>query len=111
MRFSDERGSALVEFVGFGLLVQALLLAAVIQLNASLQDKIMAESIARHSLRSFVLTGSDVQTSAHEILTSFESKAQPVIQFSCQPDCQTSPAHLQLIVQIGSASAKSLVVR
>jgi hypothetical protein len=111
MKFSDDRGSALIEFVGFGLLLQVLLLAAVIQLNGSLQDKILAESIARHSLRSYVLTGVDVQTSAHEILASFGSAAQPVIELSCQPDCQTSRAELQLVVRVGSALAKSAVVR
>jgi hypothetical protein len=111
MKFSDDGGSALIEFVGFGLLLQVLLLASVIQINGSLQDKILAESIARHSLRSYVLTGVDVQTSAHEILASFGSAAQPVIELSCQPDCQSSLAKLQILVRVGSAHAKSAVVR
>lgn len=111
MKFSDECGSTLIEFVGFGLVVQFLLLAAVLQLNDALQDKIMAEAIARHSLRSFVLTGANVQTSAHEILSSFRSAAQPVLELSCQPDCQTAAARLQLVVRLGVASAMSVVVR
>lgn len=53
----DERGNALVEFIALGLVGQLILFGFLIRLGVDFRSQLVAESIARQTLRSAQLTG------------------------------------------------------
>jgi hypothetical protein len=107
--FADESGSAVLEFVGFGLLLQITLLMISVDLAALQQSQFAAEAVARHSLRSFILTGTPVDLTAREIMTDFLMTAEPKLQMSCLPagGCENSGSIITLNVTVGRAQAQS----
>jgi len=52
VRIKDERGSSMIDFLGFGLLLQVPVLLLATQLATIHANQLAADSIARHSLRS-----------------------------------------------------------
>lgn len=111
MKFSEDRGSALIEFIGFGLLFQIAVLTAIIIFGQNLEDKMIAEAVARHSLRSFMLTGTPVDISAKEVVSSWGEATPSSVSMKCIPDCQSKDSRLEVTVTIGSASSRSVIVR
>lgn len=107
----SDSGSAVLEFVGFGLLLQIPLLIIAMSLAEVQQEQFAAEAIARHSLRSFVLAGTPPSETAAEVVTDFRLKAAPILQLSCRPigDCEASGAIITLKVQLGRAQAQSIM--
>lgn len=93
MNIKDESGSALVDLVGFGLLLQIpVLLFAITALEIQRQN-IALESIARHGLRSFVLTSN--RDTAKQVIDQLaldfsltSSKLDWEIYCQPDPDCQ-----------------------
>jgi hypothetical protein len=111
VRISDERGSSLIDFLGFGLLLQIPVLMLATQLATVNINQLAADSIARHSLRSFVLQGASVDLTAQHISEDFHLKNNPVVQWDCQPDCINPGSILRLKVNVGGARANSVMIR
>jgi hypothetical protein len=110
---AQDQGSAVVEFVGFGLLLQVPLLIVAVTLAQVQLDQFAAEAVARHSLRSYILAGTPIAQSAREVLQDFAVTALPDLQVSCSPskDCEASGETVSLHVQLGLAQAESIVIR
>ena len=108
-RLSDEGGSAVLEFVGFGLLLQITLLTIAVDLAAVQQSQFAAEAVARHSLRSYILAGTPVELTASEIMRDFLITSEPTLQMSCLPvgECEASGSIVTLKVIVGRAEAQS----
>ena len=105
--FKSDKGSAVLEFVGFGLLFQITILAAALQVAEIQLDQIAAESIARHSLRSFILAAVPIEATAQQVATDFGISKIPNLQLSCEPDCETAGSLANLRVLVGKAVAQS----
>lgn len=108
---ADESGSAVLEFVGFGLLLQIPLLMMAVNFAEVQAAQFAAEAIARHSLRSFVLTGASVAETAEEIIADFRLSTKPTLQLSCRPigDCTNPGDIVTLRVQLSKAEAQSVM--
>lgn len=111
MNFSDDRGSAVLEFIGFGVLVQVLILLAVLQLSQSQHEKLAAEAVARHSLRSFVLVGTPPEQTATEVIAGFKINLVPQLKLTCKPNCEVVGAIVGIDVSLGQAKARAVMVR
>lgn len=107
----SDTGSAVLEFVGFGLLLQIPLLMMAINLAEVQQAQFAAEAIARHSLRSFILLGTPISEAADEILADFRITSEPRLLLSCKPigECETSGTLITLEVSLGAAKAVSVM--
>ena len=105
----DDSGSAVIEFIGFGLLLQVPLLIVAVSLAQVQQCQFAAEAIARHSIRSYVLAGIPFAQSAQEILADFGVTELPNLQVKCLPsgDCDSANQIVTLHVQLGQATAES----
>lgn len=111
MRIKDERGSSMIEFLGFGLLLQVPVLMFATQLATIHTNQLAADSIARHSLRSFVLEDAPVELTAQQISEDFRLKINPVVDLDCKPDCISPESLLRLRVSVGSVEAVSVMIR
>ena len=107
----DDRGSVVLEFLAFGLLLQVSVLMWFINISNLQGQQIAAESVARHSLRAFVLSGTQPQITGEQILNDFGIKLQPQLNFTCEPDCDSPGSILRLQVLVGSAKAQAVAVR
>jgi hypothetical protein len=111
VKIIDDRGSALIDFLGFGLLLQIPLLLLSTQLAAIQSMQLAADSIARHSLRSYVLQGKEPQETALQIANDFHLSGDPKIELICEPDCISPFSVLRLNVLIGSVKSSSVMIR
>lgn len=111
LRFVDDRGSAVLEFLAFGLLLQVSVLMWLINISSIQGQQIAAESVARHSLRAFVLSGTQPQITGQQIVNDFGIKVQPELNFTCEPDCDSPGSVLRLQVSVGAGKAQSVAVR
>ena len=107
----EDRGSALFDFLIFGIVLQVGLLTAGLQILNLQSSQLVAESIARHSLRSFVITGTNPEDTAKQLLQEYEITSVPSVQFSCSPNCDDVGAVVSIVVSIGSAKASATMVR
>lgn len=71
MKFAEDGGNALIEFVALGLVAQLLMAGFLLQLGTDFRSQVAAESIARQVLRSAQLGQSEVQLD--ELLTQIRS--------------------------------------
>lgn len=110
MRIKDERGSSMIDFLGFGLLLQIPVLLLASHLATIQANQLAADSIARHSLRSFVLQDTPVELTARQISEDFRLKIEPVVELDCIPDCISPESILRLKVSIGGVRATSVMV-
>lgn len=115
MKTSDhnhgERGSLLLEFLGYGLLLQIFPLVLFVQISHLQTYQLAAESIARHSIRSFVISQTDPEVTAHQILDDFGIDSKSKISMECKPDCFNPGSTLILRVTLNSASAESIWIK
>jgi hypothetical protein len=111
VRISGERGSSMIDFLGFGLLLQIPVLMLATQLATIQANQLAADSIARHSLRSFVLQGAPVELTARQISEDFRLKITPFVELDCQPDCVSPESILRLKVSVGGVQATSVMIR
>jgi hypothetical protein len=101
----------MIDFLGFGLLLQVPVLVLAIQLATIHANQLAADSIARHSLRSFVLQDTPVALTARQISADFRLKINPVVELDCEPGCTSPDSILRLKVSVGSVRAISVMVR
>ena len=111
MRISEERGSALIDFLGFGLLLQIPILLLATQIFTIQSNQLAADSIARHSLRSFLLHEIPVEITAHEIAKDFGLTIEPSVQLTCKPDCTNPESILRIDVAVGAVRSNSTMIR
>ncbi len=111
MKNNSEKGSMVIEFLLYGVLLQIGIL--VFSLNAfGLQaQQLAADSIARHALRSYLVSEIDPQISASQVLYSFQSNSKAVLKLECEPDCASSGSLVTLWVKLGQATASASAIR
>ena len=117
MNFSTEiyadEGSALVDFIGFGLLLQIPILLFT-TLSMSVQHKQFAlEAIARHGIRAHVLVPDSASTTMviHRIATDFGLEPSDFSwMISCTPDptCIDSGSIVRFQIKLGGLSAEAI---
>lgn len=107
----DDRGSVVLEFLAFGLLLQVSVLIWLINFSNLQGQQIAAESVARHSLRAFILSDTQPEITAQQILNDFGFNLQPRFNFTCEPDCDSPGSILRLQVEVGAAKAQAVAVR
>ena len=111
MLLTQETGSAVIEFLGFGLLLQVSVLMGLIQLSNLQAEQMAAESLARHALRAYVLFGINPEVTGDQLLAELGVRGKPVFSLSCAPDCQMQGSVLRLKAELGSASSESVAVK
>lgn len=111
VKISDDRGSALLDFLGFGLLLQIPVLVLASQLATMQSNQLAADSIARHSLRSFALYGTEVAVTSQEIAEDLELKVSPAVELLCSPDCTGSGSILRINVTFEGINSSSVMIR
>ena len=106
-KFRSDRGSIVLEFLGFGLLLQIPLLLLCTALIGAQHDQYVAEAITRNALRSFVLKGTPVAQTVAEIALDYKTPLSRVsVAFSCRPsDCSADDVWLEVKTRIGAAMA------
>lgn len=107
----SESGSAVVDLVLYGVVLQAGLLAFGMPIYETQANQLAVESIARHSLRAFVLSDVQVQSSAEQILRDFGIYKSPIVKLFCEPDCESEGSVVGVQASLGSVSATSVMVR
>jgi hypothetical protein len=107
----DQRGSAIIEFLLFGIVFQMAVLVLGLQIFSIQTSQLAAESIARHALRSFVVADQDPKVSAAELITTFDPKLRVQVVLKCQPECFTDGAVVTIRVQVEDAQASATMVR
>jgi hypothetical protein len=105
-RFSDECGSAPLEFIGFGLLLQLPLLPLMLQLSSIQLEQLCAESMARNALRAYSVSAVPIQTSLDLIAKDFDLPSST--RFSHSLTAQAGLVTLE--VSVGQASAMAVGV-
>lgn len=110
-KFRSERGSVVLEFVGFGLMLQIPVLLFCTALIGVQHDQFVAESITRNALRVFVLSGTPVAQTVKEIALEYKLPISRVsTSISCRPaDCSADEIWVELNTRIGLASARGVI--
>lgn len=107
----QETGSALIEFLGFGLLLQVSVLIGMVQLSSFQAQQMAAESMARHALRAYVLFDTAPESTGDQLQADLGVQAKPIFSFSCMPDCESQGSIIRLKARIGSATAEAAMVK
>jgi hypothetical protein len=110
--FRAEQGSAIIDFLGFGVLLQIPILMFATFAVQSQQQSFAVEAIARHALRAFVLSPERLDTNQviAELIKDFGIDAEAVDwRITCSPDprCQGGDSIVKIEVQIGELIATS----
>lgn len=108
---SQDKGSAIIEFLLYGVMLQVSVLLIGLQVISLQSSQLAVESIARHALRAFVVTGQQPDQTAQSLLRDFGSTKTADIDLRCQPDCYSEGAIITIKVSLAGASAASSVVR
>lgn len=114
--FCSEEGSALIDLVGFGLLLQIPILLFSISALEAQRQSIALESIARHGLRAFVLSSSIESTSqvVRQLIADFELEGLGVrwdIKCSPDPSCESSKTLVRIEVRLDDQSALAAAIK
>ena len=110
-RLHNESGSALIEFLLYGLILQVGALTLFVNLTTLQASQLAAESIARHGLRAFVNSNVDPNETALQVASDFQIQAKPILKLFCDPNCQDQGSTLRLQVKLNSAVASSVFIR
>jgi hypothetical protein len=108
-RFIEEKGSAILEFLIFGLAANLALLTFSVEIIQSQKNQLAADSIARHASRDFSLNLSEIsaQQVASEVATGFSLQPnQWQIAAECEPaDCMAADALVKIQVSVENSRA------
>ena len=106
-KINDDSGSAAIELIGFGLILQLPLLLLALQLLGFQHSQLAAEAIARNALRAWVVTKQDPNVAATQIASDFGlSQDQVTLATICDPQtCVGNAVLLRLQVQVAGAEA------
>lgn len=108
---ADDSGSAIIEFLAYGLLLQVGVLIALIQVSGLQAQQLAAESIARHALRAFMISAVQPEISGQQLGQDLGLVTQPKITLDCKPDCSSVGSVIRLNVTIGSANASAVAIQ
>ena len=113
MKFSDDSGSAVIEFLGFGVLLQVPILLFTLQLVGLQHDQLAVEAIVRQVARSFVIEGKDPWAAASQVAANFGVRANTLqVHVLCDPtDCSQDGAVMNIQAQVGQASASAVTLK
>ena len=113
VNFKAEDGSAVLEFIGFGLVLQIPLMLFAGNLVTVQHDQLTAEAITRDLLRSYVLSNRDPVTGVTELAAAYRVSPNRIkVSMSCRPtDCNQAKAWVYVSTQIGSLSATGVIQR
>ncbi|MEN9970155.1 MAG: hypothetical protein RLZZ229_363 [Actinomycetota bacterium] len=103
-RWSNDEGSAVLELIGFGVVLQIPLLALAVQLPNLQLHQLAADSISRNAARAYVLKSIPLQTTANQIAKDFNLPPGTVVAAEAKP----LVGAIGISVTVGSA--KSLVI-
>lgn len=107
----NDAGSAVLEFLGYGLMLQAAVLVGLVSVTNLQSQQLAAESISRHALRAFVLFDIDPEVTANQLLGDYALGGKPLLKLSCNPDCETIGSVLRLRVSLGDARAEAVATK
>lgn len=109
VNFKCDAGSVVLEFIGFGLLLQIPILMAVLALSAAQHDQLVAEAITRDSLRSFMVIDKNPESTASEVAKVYGVSLDRVhISMSCQDnDCTKQGNAIHLETKVGLMQAEA----
>lgn len=111
MKINSENGSMLMEFVLYGVLLQIGILVFALSAFNHQAQQLAADSIARHALRSYLVSEIEPEISANQVLSSFQSNAKSSLKLECDPDCDSVGSLVTLRVQLGLATATASAIR
>lgn len=113
VNLSDETGSVVIEFVGFGILLQLPILMFAVSLIGAQHDQFAAEAITRDALRSFVLLDKSPSDIAAEVSAAYRVPlARVSVSMTCTPsDCESEASWIEITTRIGSAVARGSINR
>jgi hypothetical protein len=113
VNFSDEEGSAVLDFIGFGLLLQLPLVMFANNLVMAQHDQLSAEAINRDALRSFVLLGKEPLATAFELADAYRVPSNRLdMTLACKPtNCHEEKAWIHLTTRIGDVAASGVIQR
>ena len=113
VNFRGETGSAVIELIGFGLLLQIPLVMFATNLVLLQHDQLAAEAITRDVLRSFVLLDAEPTAVAQAAASLYGvSSTRALVSMSCRPlDCRKEQTWVTVKTQIGSAVALGVIQR
>jgi hypothetical protein len=109
---SSEQGSAILDLIGFGVLLQIPILMFATFAIQTQQQSFAVEAIARHGLRAHILWPDNASTTRviHELATDFNIPiAELEWRLSCRPDpsCRSPRTTAELEVRLGGLVAYS----
>jgi hypothetical protein len=112
INFSSEEGSAILDLIGFGVLLQIPILMFATLAIQTQQQSFAVEAIARHGLRAHVLWPDRTNTEMVilELAQDFGIAANRIFwRLQCKPDpsCQGQNSTAEIEVQIGDLVAYS----
>jgi hypothetical protein len=113
VKFSDEEGSAVLDFIGFGLLLQLPLVMFANNLVMAQHEQLTAEAITRDALRSHVLLGKAPLESALELADAYRIASNRIrVTIACRPaNCHQEKAWIHLTTRIGDVEATGVIQR
>jgi hypothetical protein len=113
VKLNEDRGSAVLEFVGYGILLQVPLIALSVGLVSVQHDQLAAEAITIESLRSFIVENRSPSQSAADLASAYRISVDRVrVQVSCQlDDCYSDHSWIRVTTQIGSVKASAVAQR
>jgi hypothetical protein len=113
VNYRGEQGSAVVEFIGFGLLLQVPLMLFAISLVSLQHDQLAAEAITRDALRSYVLLNREPSETAMRLAADYRVPPNRIqLTVSCKPrDCVEEGSWIFVETKIGRASAVGVLQR
>ena len=100
-----------LEFVGFGLILQVPILMFVTSMLGLQHDQFAAEAITRDSLRSYVLLGKPPIETAAEVSRAYRvSMSRVSLSVICRPhDCEAGDGWVEITTRVGAASARGVI--
>lgn len=111
MKINSEQGSAVLDFVLFGVVVQVALLIFATQMFDIQANQLAAESISRHGLRAYILSDVSPDKTAAQVLSDFGLSKFAETALTCDPNCTESNSVVTLKVVLGQAEAIAVAIR
>lgn len=110
-QLTEETGSAVIEFLGFGLLLQVSVLIGLVHLSSLQAEQMAAESMARHALRAYVLFGIAPEVTGNQLQADLAAQGKPVFSLTCAPDCESQGSVLRLKAKLGLATSVAVAIK
>lgn len=113
MKFSDEEGSAVLDLIGFGLLLQLPLVMFANNLVMAQHEQLTAEAITRDVLRSHVLLAKAPLETALELADAYRVTPNRIkLTITCRPEnCQQEKTWIHVTTRIGDVAASGVIQR